>query len=233
MKKVGFIGIYDKTNMLLTVAKMLTKKLKRVLVVDATAEQKLKYIVPTIHPTKTYITTWEDIDIAIGFSSLEEISNYSGISNLDSEYDIILIEVDTKEELEKINIRKNDLNFFVTAMDLYSIRKGIELFTSLDDQIELGRIVFSREMNGEEEEFINYLTSDFPIIWNEGMIFFPLILEDRYIEMNNQLLYKIDLRSMSPMYKASLAHLVSLIYKEEISETEAKKIIKTLEKDGI
>ena len=233
MKKVGFIGAYDKTNMLLGISKILTSKSKRVLIIDTTIEQKLKYIVPTIHPTKTYITTWEDIDIAIGFSSYEEIYRYAGIQNLESEYDVIFIEIDTINELDKMNIRENDMNFFVTAMDLYSIRKGIEIFSNPEEQIKLNRIIFSREMNAAEEEYIDYLTAGYPIIWNESIIFFPLILEDRYVEMESQLLYKVDLKSISPMYKDSLAHLIASIFRGEISEMEARKIIRTLEKDGV
>ena len=233
MKKVGFIGVYDKTNMLLGISKILTMKSKRVLIIDTTTEQKLKYIVPTIHPTKTYITTWEDIDIAIGFSNYEEIYRYAGIKDLESEYDVVFIEIDTIDEIDKMNIRENDMNFFVTAMDLYSIRRGIDLFLNTEEQISINRILFSREMNGEEEEYLDYLTAGYPIIWKESIIFFPLILEDRYVEMDSQLLYKIDLKSISPMYKDSLAHLVASIFRGEIGEMEAKKIIKTLEKDGV
>lgn len=233
MKTVGFIGVYDKTNMLLSLAKILTNKQKRVLIIDTTLEQKLKYIVPTIHPTKTYITSWEDIDIAIGFNKFDEILQYTGFHSLENEYDVIFVEIDTAEAFESLEAINNDVNFFISAMDLYSIRKGIEIFSGLKNKVNLHRIIFSREMDPTEEEYINYLTLDYPINWKESMIFFPLILEDRYVEMDNQLLYRIDLKSISPLYKQSLAHLISIMFRGEISEGEARKIIKTLEKDGV
>ena len=67
MKKVGFIGGYNKIDMMLYVAKMITISDKKVLIVDSTKEQISRYIVPTINPTVSYITNYENIDVAIGF----------------------------------------------------------------------------------------------------------------------------------------------------------------------
>lgn len=231
MKKVGFIGVYDKTNLILAIAKVLTIKSKRVLIIDTTIEQKFKYIVPTVHPTKTYITTWEDIDVAVGFNSIEEINKYAGIDQIESEYDVMLVNIDTSEALDKMNTVENDMNFFVTAMDLFSIRKGAEIFSNLKQPIELKKIIFSREMNIEEEEYIDYLIRNYPINL-EKSIFFPLMLEDRYVEADGQLIYKIDLKSISSIYKDSLAHLIGTIFNGEINELEAKRIIKILEREG-
>lgn len=45
MKKIGFIGAYDKTDIILNIAKVLTLAGKDVLVVDNTITQKCKYVV--------------------------------------------------------------------------------------------------------------------------------------------------------------------------------------------
>ena len=52
MKKVSFIGAYDKIDLILYVAKILVAMDKKVLVIDSTVNQKAKYIVPVIMPTK-------------------------------------------------------------------------------------------------------------------------------------------------------------------------------------
>ena len=83
MKKIAFVGSYEKTDFLLYVAKIMTVLGKRILLVDASIIQKAKYVVPVIHPTTTYITEFEGIDVAVGFSDLEEIRNYLGVSSLD------------------------------------------------------------------------------------------------------------------------------------------------------
>ena len=76
MKKIGFIGAYDKTDVILSVAKVLTMAGKRVLVMDNTITQKCKYVVPVINPTKSYITTFEEIDVAVGFESIDNLKQY-------------------------------------------------------------------------------------------------------------------------------------------------------------
>ena len=101
MKKIGFIGAYDKTDMLLNIAKILTVMKNRVLIIDSTINQKARYVVPSINPTVSYITSFEDIDVAIGFNSLEEIKQYDGIVG-ELPYDIVLIDCDTDERIEKL-----------------------------------------------------------------------------------------------------------------------------------
>ena len=70
MKKIGFIGAYDKTDLLLNIAKVLTVMNYRVLVVDSTINQKARYVVPAIDPTVSYITSFEDMDVAVGFNNV-------------------------------------------------------------------------------------------------------------------------------------------------------------------
>ena len=59
------------------------------------------------------------------------------------------------------------------------------------------------------------------------------MLEDRYAEINNQLVYKIGIREMSQLYKESLVHLINLMFQGEIKENDIRKIIKNFEKDGV
>ena len=65
MKKIGFIGAFEKTDLIINIAKMLQMLGYNVLVVDSTLLQKTKYIVPAINPTKSYITNFEKMDFAI------------------------------------------------------------------------------------------------------------------------------------------------------------------------
>lgn len=82
MKKIGFIGAYDKIDLMLYVAKAITEMNKTVLVVDATTLQKARYVVPCMAPSKCYITEYENIDVAVGFNNLEEIKRYLGVDEL-------------------------------------------------------------------------------------------------------------------------------------------------------
>ena len=78
MKKIGFIGAYDKTDLILYVAKILTTLKHKVLIIDSTDNQKARYVVPVINPTMKYITEFEEIDIAVGFENISDIKKYLG-----------------------------------------------------------------------------------------------------------------------------------------------------------
>lgn len=77
MKKIGFIGAFDKTDLIIYISKLLVTNGIKVLIVDGTTLQKTRYTVPSISPSRCYITTYEDIDVAIGFDTLNEIKNYT------------------------------------------------------------------------------------------------------------------------------------------------------------
>lgn len=79
----------------------------RTLIIDSTINQKAKYVVPAIDPTISYITSFEDIDVAIGFNDLDEIKRYTGTST-DLPYDVVLVDCDTIERLEKFKLEGAD-----------------------------------------------------------------------------------------------------------------------------
>ena len=79
MKKIGFMGAFDKSNFITYAAKVLNLLDYKVLVVDTTSIQKMKYIIPSINPTKSYITSFENIDFARGFENWTEVERYLGI----------------------------------------------------------------------------------------------------------------------------------------------------------
>lgn len=46
MEQIGFVGVNDKKDLLLNVAKVISKLNKSVLIVDSTIMQRLRYVVP-------------------------------------------------------------------------------------------------------------------------------------------------------------------------------------------
>ena len=145
METIGFIGSYDKTDLIIYIAKVLTVMGKKVLVIDNTMEQKAKYIVPVINPTKNYVTEFEKIDVSVGFGSFEEIAGYLGVpEDKELEYDICLIDVDSAENFENFNMRKSKKNYFVTSFDLYSLKRGLEIINDFKEPTNLTKIIYSK-----------------------------------------------------------------------------------------
>lgn len=228
MKTIGFIGAYDKTDLLLNIAKILTTMNNRVLLVDSTINQKAKYVVPAINPTVSYITSFEDIDVAIGFNETEEIKRYSGITG-ELPYDILLIDCDNIERIEKFELEKANKNYFVTSFDVYSLKRGLEILSNLAVPMNLTKVLFTQEMLKEDDDYLNYLSLGYKAIWDEERIYFPIENGDLSVIAENQRLQKIKFKKLSTQYKESIAFIAQQIL-EEKSDSNVRKAIKNIEK---
>lgn len=216
MKKIGFIGAYDKTDFVLYIAKILVETGKKVLLVDGTITQKAKYIIPTIKPSKTYVTEFEEIDIAVGFENFADIKQYLGLPSVTPfEYDIALIDVDSAHAIENWEIETADQNYFVTSFDMYSLKKGLEAISGLNNPIKATKILFSKEALKEEDDYLNFLALGTKITWEEEKIYLPFEVGDQTVIYNNQRVSKIKFRKLSNQYKIGLQYISQKILGQE------------------
>ena len=218
MEKIGFIGGYDKTDLIIYVAKMLTKLGYNVLILDTTKKQKTRYVVPAINPTISYITDFEDIDIAIGFESFEDIQSYLGIGEEKLNYDFALIDIDNMLAMYKTGLAITDKTYFVTAFDLYSLKKGIEILSELKNPLKLTKVYFSKTFYNEDDEYLEFLALGRKIVWDENIIYFPIENGDETAIAENQRLGKIKFKNLSQDYKEGIANLTSNICREKVRE---------------
>ena len=240
MKKIGFIGAFDKSNFIIYIAKLLEQLGYKILVVDSTSGQKIKYIVPSINPTKSYITEFENIDFAVGFESWEEIEKYLGVqfdtnyeedllkkkekNTKDEQYDFVIVDVDEVEKIENFDINNIETKYFVTSFDMYSLRKGVSLLKGFNNT-KLTKILFSYELFKEDEVYLNHLSMEYRVEWNEYTIYFQILGDDNKVFEENQRLEKIRYKRLSPNYKESLAYVVQDIDKKQNLGT-IKKLMK-------
>lgn len=230
MKKIGFIGAYDKTDFILYIAKIITEMNKTVLVIDTTITQKAKYVVPVINPTKTYFTEYEKIDVAVGFNSLKEMRDYLGLDDtVELNYDYVLIDVDSPEKFKDFNMENASVNYFVTSFDLYSLKRGLEALSGLQEKQKMIKVLFTKYMSSEENEYLDFLSANYNIEWSKDKICFPLEQGDQTAIMENQRVAKIKLRNLSAQYRDNLLIMVSQIT-ENSNLSELRKILKNIEK---
>ena len=230
MKKIGFIGAYDKIDYIIYIAKIMTTLGKKILVIDATINQKARYVVPVINPTISYVTEFEKIDIAVGFNTLEEIKRYIGIPyNQQLDYDYILVDTDNLHGIETFEIKEAEKNYFVTSFDVYSLKKGIEIFATLNEPIILTKILFSKEMTKEEDDYLNFLSLGYKIKWNEEKIYFPIENGDLSVISENQRVAKIKFKKLSTQCTDSLLYITEQILKN-VNMSELRRAMKAIEK---
>ncbi len=230
MKKIGFIGAYDKTDLIINIAKILTVLNQKVLVIDATTNQKARYVVPVINPTTAYVTDFEDMDIAVGFSGTEEIKRYLGVADdQDMEYDVMLVDTDNYKGFEDFKLTEAQKNYFVTSFDVYSLKKGLEILSGLSEPISITKILFSKEMLKEEDDYLNFLSLGYKTIWDEYRIYFPIENGDLSVIYENQRVAKIKFKKLSVQYKDGLAYISEEIL-GDANEARVRRAIKTIEK---
>ena len=230
MKTIGFIGAYDKTDLIIYLARILTEMDKKVMVIDATTLQKAKYIVPSISPSKTYVTEFEGIDIAVGFFNYSSIKEYLGMpQHAVFEYDYIFLDIDSPEELEEFDVKSATQNYFVTGFDLYSLKRGLEILSGIKEPMPLTKILFSKNITQEEDEYLNYLSLGYKVIWGEERIYFPFEQGDQTVIADNQRVAKVKLKKLTQLYKESLMYLTEKML--EPNEVKGlKKAFKQVEK---
>ena len=120
-------------------------------------------------------------------------------------------------------------NFFVTSFDLYSLKRGLEILSGLQENIKMTKVLFSKNMLKEEDEYLDFLSLRYKIEWEKEKIYFPFEQGDQSVIIENQRAAKIKLRNLSVQYKDGLVTMVTHI-SQETSYSEAKKALRVAEK---
>ena len=231
MKTVGFIGAYDKIDLILYIAKMMVTLKKKVLIIDATITQKAKYIVPAINPTKSYVTEFEGIDVAVGFYNYSDLKKYLSLTDMQKlDYDIVLIDVDNIDSMMELNIKEAVKKYFVTGFDLYSLKKGLEIIREINDSMEFTKVLFAIELLREDNEYLDFLSSGHRITWSQNKIYFPLNLTDQLVIMENQRISKLKFKKLSEEYKSNIMYMLEDIL-TDVTSNEIRRAYRNLERE--
>ena len=89
------------------------------------------------------------------------------------------------------------------------------------------KILYSKEMLKEEEEYFDYLALGAKVEWNEDKIYFLLENGDQAAIVENQRLEKIKFKNLSNEYRENVIYLVNKI-DDKIGERTIRGIIKNL-----
>ena len=159
-----------------------------------------------------------------GFESFEKICGYLGTKELD--YDIVLLDIDSDENFKEFDMGEAEKNFFVTAFDSYSLKKGLDIIGQLTQKVSMTKVLFSRDILKEDDDYLNFLSFYFSIMWEEEKIYFPYEQGDNTAIMENQRISQIRLKNLSQQYRDSLMLIAGLI----IPDTKGGDLKKALKK---
>ena len=105
----------------------------------------------------------------------------------------------------------------------------MEILSGIAEPLPLTKLLFSKNITEEEDEYLNYISLGCKVIWNEEKIYFPFEQGDQTIIIENQRVSKVKVKRLTQLYKESLMYLAEkLIDENEINAL--RKAFKQLEK---
>ena len=225
MKNIGFIGAFDKSELIINIAKILADMGNKILVIDSTVLQKTRFIVPAINQAKAYITTYENVDFAVGFKSIPELNAYVGSSERQvTNYDFALIDVDTRECFRNFAIEKAKSKFFVTSYDLFSAKRGISIFMGLGEPVQVTKVLYAKESVLNQESYIDSIAEPVPVSWG-SKVYMPFESGDATVNIENQYVAKIKFKNLTNAYKDGMIMIIAEILDNE-RMNDVKRILK-------
>lgn len=224
MEKIAFIGGYDKTDMLFYIAKILVTMGKKVLIVDATVPQKARYIIPTLTPTLTYITTNDNVDFGIGFDTMDKLREYMAEEGSNIEYDYIFLDIDSRKRYRGFELMPEDRHYLVTNFDIYSLKKAVEVLKGIEMKTIIKKVYFTKDLSEDEDRYLRFLTKDCNVSFEKEPIHFSLDINDMEAIQKNQRDNMIRYKPLSKNYRLGIFFLV-----EEISGESTGAIKRALQ----
>ena len=227
MEQIGFIGFYDKKDILLNIGKIFSYLGKKTLIVDATMMQRMCYIVPNVSANNsiTYVSEYQGTDVAVGFMNLGQIAQYLGANQLN--YDFVIIDSDNIQTMYSFMIPNMKKIFYVTSYDKFEVEKSKELFANINEPMILTKVAISSNLNADESNFLvhtlenNYIKFD-----KDKEVLFEDSDKNRAVILQSQLVNEISFRKFTNTYKDSLEYITALISEGDIQQSEIRRIIR-------
>lgn len=241
MKLVGFVGNVDKTELVMYIAKMISTLGKKTIYIDATSDQKTRYIIPTINGVdeqNQYVVQHDGVEFAIGFTNMLELKKYFLSKGEDfTEFEYVIVVTDNNEMCEEYDLKSANNLFFVSSYDKFHIIKGIELLKYMcamkrkadpDAQLILTKLLYYSDINTADSKFIDGLAENLPLLWAHDAVNFPYDSGDLSVNIQNQYGNKIDVRNLTKLYKEAIVDTVAIVTGDE--KSVLKKVLKNIEK---
>lgn len=234
MQVIGMIGYVDKYDFVINLSKTINIMNKAVLVIDATLDQKYKYVIPSLHVAgKEYVTQYNGIDFAVGFDSMHDIENFMCEQSINiGLYDYILIDIDCARTYELFRTRNFDKILFFISSSILSVEKnreivkGMRIYNTNTEPLRMTKIMYKDVTSRATDEYLNSKIEAYNVEWLEPQYEIPMDERDIMQNVDSQFSGIIDIKKHSKMFIASIAELTAQI----LGDTLAKEVIKEIKR---
>ena len=97
------------------------------------------------------------------------------------------------------------------------------------EKVHTYKVLFSKHATKEENEYLNYISQDSKVEWDEEIIYFPFENGDQSVIYYNQRMSRISLRKLSNQYKDGLIYIATKIM-SDASESMIRNAFRKIEK---
>ena len=242
MKSIGFISQMDDDGIVLCIARLVAQFGKKVVVVDATRQQRTRYTVEgiTSRTVEQYVNKHDCVDIAVGFSNILELKKWFVTKGEDfNDYEYVFIMTNREEMCEEYDLKSANELFFVTTYDKYELDKGVELLKFVcaskrgedpNARLQVSTIIVSTAINTMDSRRIDDLTQDLQIENIGEKIEMSYDEGDLSALIQNQYSNKIEFKNLSKETKAGIVEAVIRITEEP--KDRVQKALKAAEKNS-
>ncbi|ETT61786.1 hypothetical protein BSK66_24810 [Paenibacillus odorifer] len=219
MKKIIFIGVADKTHVLLVLGRLLTALGNKVLVVDSTVTQSIRGYLPHAY-TNSAIQEYEGMDVAYGYLTPDQLERGLAVTGTTLTYDVMLLDTDHSEFAFDYNLSLFDKRVWCWDGKRLSLQKNEELMLRLGLQNTEAPISFfellSPALPGKLAAWRAEMRLRY-IQWEDTLFRFPLDERDAAVDWNNQHHGRIDLRGLTGAFREMLLTML-----EQLTDCDRK-----------
>lgn len=232
MPVIGLIGYVDKYDFAINLAKTINIMNKSVLVVDATLDRKLKYIVPALNNIgKSYVTQYNNIDFAVGFDSMHDVENYMCDQGINiGLYDYIIIDMDSPRSYEFFRTRGIDKMYFFITTSVLSVAKDKDIIKAIrvysQDEIKMTKVLHKAFISRAAEDYFENQIADYNVNWQEPSYEIPDDEVDKQANVDSQFSGIIGLKKHSKIYISTIADMTA----EIVDDVTSKEVIKEIKR---
>lgn len=235
MQVIGLLGYVDKYDIIMNLAKTINLVDKSVLVIDATLDRKLKYIIPALDNVgRAYVTQYNNIDFAVGFDSMHDVENYMAEQSINiGLYDFVLIDMDSARSYEFFRTRGLDKICFFIDTSVLSVAKNKDIIKAMkvynneeSSNKEIIKILYRSYISRAANDYFEQQIKEYDVKWKEPEYEIELTDQDKLVDIDSQFSGIIDTKKHTKMYITTLADLTA----DLVGDINAKQVLTAIKR---
>jgi len=232
MQSIGMYGYVDKYDFVIATAKTLEIMGRSVLVIDATSDEKYKYIIPSIDKSQSYLTQYADIDFAIGFNSYEELMNYLNEKGIDIQrYSYVLLDVENYEGYRKFRNFEVNKSYMFIDTNVVSVARNEELIRVMraenpEKELVFSKILYRAYMSRAANNYLEEKIGNYAVRWTDEIYEISMDEQDVMVNIDSQYSGLIDIKKHTKTYVLYLCEYISRM----LGDVSAKEVLKEIKR---